>query len=496
MAEGGVLPPVPRDWPWGRMACLLMALLVAALAWAPDLALWPLQSQVTQMRDPSRAAAQAQTLLLAAAAALAVVALAWRPLGRATDWLLQRLENLSARRFWASIVLLAALPRLALMHAVEIHPGSDAAWYHAAAWSLALGDGLVVHGEPTAYRPPGYPALLALGYRAFTPDIRQAWFWGLLATAVLLVCFHALARHLHGETVARITTALLALYPPLVFMTGQALSDLVFLAGLSALLVWWLARPKPRWTDAALAGLAISGLTLVRGAGLVLLPVLALVLLAQIGPRRALLGAAVMALACAVGLTPWLVRNHAVMGQVTLGTNLGVNFYAGNRPGASGGVDSFDWPVAVLALPNEAHRDRALRDAALEFIVARPMETAALLPRKLMHLYAFEFEAASGLLQGHPAGSPARLAAFGVSQFAYGVVLALLLARVLSWSHPGRHPRGVQWVGWWVAAGVTALCLLTHGQDRYRLPILPWMVLEGAVWLAGRMARRGLVSSA
>ena len=474
-----------------RIACLLGAALAAALAWAPEWALLPLQSQVAQMRDPARAAQQARLLLLAAAATLTLFALAWHPLRRGFVAGLQALVSLSARRFWYGIALLAGLPRLALMLTVDIEPGSDAAWYHAAAWSLALGDGLVVHGEPTAYRPPGYPALLALGYRAFTPDIRQAWFWGLLATAVLLPAFHVIARRLHGEAVARLATLALAIHPALLFMTGQAMSDLPFLAGSALLLAVWLARPAPRWTDSVLAGLAIALLTLLRGAGLVLLPVLPLIALAGgLGGRRAARCAGLLVLACAAGLAPWVARNQVVLGQATLGTNLGINLYAGNRPGASGGVDRFDWPAASMAERGEAAQDRALRQAALDFVTAHPLEAAAALPRKLLHLFAFEFEAASALLQGHPAGSPARLMAFGASQLVHALLLALLLARLLSWRDPGQRPRGLQWTGWWLAAGVTALALLTHGQDRYRLPLLPWMVLEAAVWIAGRVARR------
>ena len=40
------------------------------------------------------------------------------------------------------------------------------------------------------------------------------------------------------------------------------------------------------------------------------------------------------------------------------------------------------------------------------------------------------------------------------------------------------------------AAYFTALCIVFHGEDRYRLPILPWLIIEAAVVMARASARR------
>jgi hypothetical protein len=35
-----------------------------------------------------------------------------------------------------------------------------------------------------------------------------------------------------------------------------------------------------------------------------------------------------------------------------------------------------------------------------------------------------------------------------------------------------------------IAGYFTSICLVFHGEDRYRLPILPWILLEAAVVVA------------
>ncbi len=105
---------------------------------------------------------------------------------------------------------------------------TDPHWYHDTAVSLASGDGLAFRGALTAYRPPGYPWLLALTYTVFGPHPALAWVWGILATSVLLVATHHIALRLHGTTVARISLVVL---------------HVVVLTCATALpLAWWGAR--------------------------------------------------------------------------------------------------------------------------------------------------------------------------------------------------------------------------------------------------------------
>ena len=77
----------------------------------------------------------------------------------------------------AAVASLALVVRVAYLGfatgSIRLH--SDAAQYDALARHLAAGDGYVdtypqLHLHATAFRPPGYPALLSIFYRVFGPS--------------------------------------------------------------------------------------------------------------------------------------------------------------------------------------------------------------------------------------------------------------------------------------------------------------------------------------
>ena len=71
------------------------------------------------------------------------------------------------RKFLLGIIVIAVILRvgtIALFHPPLISDDRD---YDAIARSLAQGDGFTLDGNPTAYRLPGYPLLLAATYAVF-----------------------------------------------------------------------------------------------------------------------------------------------------------------------------------------------------------------------------------------------------------------------------------------------------------------------------------------
>ena len=70
------------------------------------------------------------------------------------------------RRAMAVILLLALVPRAAML-LCAVTPTSDADWYYGHAAQMAAGmDYLDGHGHPTAFWPVGWPWLLSLAFRA------------------------------------------------------------------------------------------------------------------------------------------------------------------------------------------------------------------------------------------------------------------------------------------------------------------------------------------
>ena len=144
------------------------------------------------------------------------------------------------------------------------------------------------------YHLPGAPALqLALGLAL----LASAW---------------ALGRRLAGPVAGLVAAALLAAYPPLVYVTGTQLSEplaalLLTAAVLAAHMAW--TRPRPvAWAGAG----ALLGLAVLTRADLLLAPAVAAVtigLLAwrRLGPRTAMRASAWLLGGAAVAILPWVV---------------------------------------------------------------------------------------------------------------------------------------------------------------------------------------------
>jgi 4-amino-4-deoxy-L-arabinose transferase-like glycosyltransferase len=468
---------------------LFTAAFAAAAVW-PEAAITPIRSLVAQMREPEQAVPVARAFFIGSAVLLGMAGAGWPRIVAATAAAVGRVCAWPARRFWFVAAAVAVVLRGAAA-LLPYEPTSDAAWYHAVAVSLAHGEGLSFAGEPTAFRSPAYPFVLSLLYRAGGEHVALAWVIGMLATAGLMVAIHRIAMHLHGESVARVATLGVATYPALVLMTGQAMSDLPFLAGLFALWAWGLGRDGERPRDAAFAGIALGALTLLRtvAAGLVVfVPLL-------IGSRHRIRAMAITLCIAAACVLPWMIRNAVALDSFTIGTNGGSNLLVGNRPGASGWRDAFDLPASVQRATGEVARDEAMRAEALHFIRDHPFDALAILPGKLAGMYLLETQAVSSLFQGARHGSDAvRDALYGVCQFAWLAIALLVVARIVSWRDPAARPRDGEWAGWLLVGYFTAICLVFHGEDRYRLPLLPWFLIEAAVVIAaaGQPRRRSM----
>ncbi len=470
-----------------RTVFLVLTFACGAAAVFPEIALWPVREAVSNMRTPDVAAHVARWIFAMGAVAFGTVYVMWQSTYAIALGILERIIKLPFKSFWMLVFVAALLPRLLVAATISYEPMSDAWWLHEAAASLAKGEGFAVAGELTAYRPPGYPFLLSLTYRLFGPDVRLAWFWGVLSTAIIVLAIHFIASMLYGAAVARLATIFAATYPALILMTGQSMSDLPFVAGLLALIGYALASSPYRLRDSIVIGIGIGMLTLTRGVAIGLFAVIPLIwLFQQHNFRRCTTSFVVMTVTFVMCITPWMLRNQAVFGSLTIGTNIGINAYIGNHSGAHGGSVARTWPpVTEEAEENEAKFDREMLRYAIDFVVSSPGEAAAIIPGKLLGLYLAETEAATSLFQGsHPSPSWMKYTLYGASQLVYVFLLICCFVRLGDLVNPAQRPRGAQWTGWLLAGYFTLICLLFSGSDRYRLPILPWILIEGAVVLA------------
>lgn len=303
---------------------------------------------------------------------------------------------------------------------------------------------------------------------------------------------------------------------------AELLTETLFLFGLTVAL-WLLLRAgrTGSWQLAALAGLAIGALCLVRSVALPLLPLGALWLAGRAAhqarqiPGRAPLRPALrqlcaLAAACCIVLLPWTARNYAAYGGLILIDTTGAeNLWLDNDPAGREAVKA-----QLYALGD----DRLLRQQlgarnGLAAIRAEPGRFAAKAWGELLKFFALEHSddmRARPAIWVRPADVWLRLALgdalwlVALLAGSYGLARALLppgLAASRPGSRPGaRADRLLAALGSpaWVLAPWALYVLLTtlifHVELRYRLPLFPALLPLAALTLTGawRGARAAL----
>ncbi|HKN24603.1 MAG TPA: glycosyltransferase family 39 protein [Candidatus Acidoferrum sp.] len=290
---------------------------------------------------------------------------------------------------WAFLllVILGVLFRLGFVLAADSRQltfhsgGSDAPVYALLAENLLLHKGFTYAGQPSAFRPPGYPSLLAgfmevFGHHYITAVRVLQFIVGLLT----VVTCATIARRIFGREGQRATLVFGLYLPTLIFSTAQLMTECVS-TFLTALFLLFLVEQQERGDGRSACGLGlIAGLESLMRFNAAILPFFALG--AVIGGRRkgsvVLRSAAVMLLAALVVL-PWMIRNASVFpGHVLYATHTGANAVQGvvntegrTQPGDTEKLKAaMGWCVqdletndsARLALPSETDLNRhALR---------------------------------------------------------------------------------------------------------------------------------------
>jgi len=216
--------------------------------------------------------------------------------------------------------VLAAIALVALANRSGVGWSWDSADYVSSARSMADGLGVLdAVGRPTTIRPPGYPALVAIGEVLRLPTGLSLLVVNLVAAATVVLGTRALLTPVVRRGTATLAAWAVAVTPALLWQYSMAWSEPAFVA-LLVLGVLVAARGRPPAKYPLLVALA-AGLFFVRYAGLVFLPVLLAVAVLTDRPRLGWVRALGASAATAVGsLAPvawWLARNRSIDGRWT-----------------------------------------------------------------------------------------------------------------------------------------------------------------------------------
>lgn len=320
------------------------------------------------------------------------------------------IENPAARNWiLAGIAALALLIRLLYLLALSglaAPPEFDGIGYDMIARNLLAGNGFVLDGRRTAFRPPGYPLFVALIYAVGGSWAVLRLVQALLGTLTALVTYRVALLVFSQVRLALLTALLVALHPVLVYLTGliypETLSTL-----LTMLALWLLVRlttERPARTGLLLALGSVLGAIVLLRPGLLVFAVLGMgaVWWAQRGEKGVLVKVLLIPLVIVLFILPWTVRNYVVFDEfIPLATEGGVTFWGGNHPLGHGGhvePSVATWlgpnpPSSLYGWPEltEKQSENRFYQAALDWILSEPGQFLQLLPQKVARSWMLVF---------------------------------------------------------------------------------------------------------
>jgi 4-amino-4-deoxy-L-arabinose transferase-like glycosyltransferase len=405
-------------------------------------------------------------------------------------------------RTLAAIVVAAAALRLGY---VLFYPQSamceDCRMYDEVAQNVAAGHGFVggfaaeTYHRPVVHHPdrpeigvgPIFPAFLATIYRAAGHRFAAVRAVQAVIGAAMLIPLFGTIRAILGSRAAAVATALAAVYPPLIVYTGFVLTEtlstaLLVFAVWSTLDAW--QRPTPyAWIR---TGVAVGVAVLLREEFLAVFGVIGLLTLWRDASAKTAAGLATVAVAAALVMTPWIVRNYRTFGRFI--------------PVSAHGADTLylsvkgwtEWHFGDPELQRLSSTDDylkqadALHDAAMDEIRRHPLEVAR---RRLAQYANFWLSSHTSNFVGVTDSFSAYRAARRHAPFFVKLGLLIVNSAVLALGLVGllraALAPALDRAGVFLLATPVVVLALVHlalfAAPRYQIPMVPF-VLAGAGW--------------
>jgi 4-amino-4-deoxy-L-arabinose transferase-like glycosyltransferase len=285
----------------------------------------------------------------------------------------------------AAIAVLGVILRAVYLFvfARNVKGSGDWYFYHWQAALIAHGHGFsdpwvllgTHHLRASAIHPPLYPLLLAGVYELGGHGPLAQRSLGLVLGVVTLVLVGLIGRRARGERAGLIAAGLYAVYPLMIAVDGDLMSETLYGPLVAGSLLCALAlRAQPRPRTAAGLGALIALAALTRSEALLLVPLLLvpLIMFAPLPGRRrlAMLGCGLAA--CCIVLAPWTIRNYSVFGRfVPVSTNDATVLAGANCAKAYHGVNLGGWDFTCVpprTSTNEAVQAARWRSEGLHYL--------------------------------------------------------------------------------------------------------------------------------
>lgn len=380
------------------------------------------------------------------------------------------------------MIAIALMLRMIWAVLVGMDPVSDSLMYRDFSNSIVSGVGYAYpDGSLTVFWAVGTSAFYALVEVLFGHADLAVMMVNAIVSVGLIYCIYRVTLHYFGHFAALIAVGLMVAWPISIQFTTVYASEVLFALCIVAALAIWCQGPRNGIVRALVWGVMLCLATYVRPTALpilAMLPVLEFV--AEKDLKASLLSFVVVFCIAVLLFAPWVTRNQRVFGApILVSANFGVNLWMGNNPKSNGGY----MQLPDIKFPNEVERDRFYKNEAIEFIKANPGEYLKLAVRRAVMTYDRE---TIGVAWNEPAlrklmGERGLMAMKLVSTAYWWVMLGLgacgvfLLLRK-DWTNLF-HPLVV------VSGFFFMVPILTVGQDRYHMPLNPFLAMFAAVAL-------------
>jgi 4-amino-4-deoxy-L-arabinose transferase-like glycosyltransferase len=231
-----------------------------------------------------------------------------------------------ALRFGASLFLVG----------LDDSPQGDGLVFTRIAWNLVSGSGYSANGEvPTAWRPPGYPILLAGLFSIFGQSWVAARIVNLLISSLTVGMIYLISCELFNKNIGLVAALISAFYPPFIRYSVQIVSDTLFVLMMCLVLFIFnriYDRPNSLGTR-LICGVLLGVATLIRAELLLFIP--CLFIWAFLAYRRfhtALRTVVIILLPVLLLVLPWIIRNYIVFDELVMATNLGHVMWGVHNP--------------------------------------------------------------------------------------------------------------------------------------------------------------------
>jgi 4-amino-4-deoxy-L-arabinose transferase-like glycosyltransferase len=348
-------------------------------------------------------------------------------------------------------------------------------------------------GVLTSFRPPGYPAFLALIYwvsgvgarRFLAARLAQA-----LLSATLAPLSWTLARQIgYCPRIARWAAIIIAVFPLLIIYPLALASENLFVPLLVLALILTLRaveRERPHGYLVAGFVLGLAALTRSIVAGFV--PVAGTWIWRTAREKRTgLRNAVLLGLGFLTITAPWAVRNTLLHGQLTwIETSLGYNLYIGYHPQSTG---TFQYGISLDLLPilDDVERSTRGTEAFWAFVRGDPWRVPYLMIRKAGYLWGLDSRALIYFYANHLLGQwPAWLLGL-VFLIICGPLVVLLPAAVAGMVCGPLGKRKLLVVA--LLATYTGMHMLIMAEARFHVPLLPIVGILAAYGLIERPYR-------